>query len=76
MEIRWARPARKHRIGRAHARHVIETVIPEVIPATDRDEHWRWVGPDDRGIELEIEAAVTDVLLIIHVMPTALRRNR
>lgn len=34
-----------------------------------------WVGPDDRGIELEIVAVVLpDELLVIHVMPTALRR--
>lgn len=35
-------------------------------PATDElDPRIEWIGPDDRGIELEI----------ILVMPTALRRN-
>ena len=52
---------------------------PEVITATeDRDVHWSWVGVDDRGVELEIEAALPadeDILHVIHVMPTALRRN-
>jgi hypothetical protein len=32
---------------------------------------------DDRGIELEIIAVeLPDMWLVIHVMPTALRRNR
>lgn len=34
-----------------------------------------WIGPDDRGVELEIIAAVVDgMYLVVHVMPTALRR--
>jgi hypothetical protein len=34
-----------------------------------------WVGADDRGIELEIVAAILpDFYLVVHVMPTALRR--
>lgn len=80
VQIRWARSARKHRIGRTHALRVITMTAPEVITATeDRDVHWSWVGVDDRGVELEIEAALPadeDILLVIHVMPTALRRNR
>ena len=35
-----------------------------------------YVGTDDRGIELEIVAVdVPDGFLVIHVMPTALRRR-
>jgi hypothetical protein len=35
-----------------------------------------WVGADDRGVELEIVAVVLqDLYLVIHVMPTALRRR-
>lgn len=34
-----------------------------------------WIGTDDRGVELEIVAAVlSDRYLVIYVMPTALRR--
>jgi hypothetical protein len=34
-----------------------------------------WIGTDDRGVELEIVAVVLpDRYLVIHVMPTALRR--
>lgn len=32
------------------------------------------IGPDDRAVELEIVAAVlTDLFVVVHVMPTALR---
>jgi hypothetical protein len=35
-----------------------------------------WIGVDDRGIELEIVALVLpDVVVVIHVMPTALRSS-
>ena len=34
-----------------------------------------WIGTDDRGVELEIVAVVLpDLYLVIHVMPTELRR--
>ena len=36
-----------------------------------------WVGEDDRGVELEIVLVETpDIFLVIHVMPTALRRRK
>lgn len=36
-----------------------------------------WIGEDDRGIELEIVLVETsDVFLVIHVMPTSLRRRK
>ncbi len=58
--------------------HVIDTTEPTRIPATESaDARLVWVGPDDRGIELEIVALdLPDEWLVIHVMPTALRRNR
>jgi hypothetical protein len=40
---------------------------------------WFWIGPDERGRELEIIAVEidsggdADYLLVIHVMPTELR---
>jgi len=34
-----------------------------------------WIGQDDRGLELEIVAIVSDnYLLVIHVMPTIFRK--
>jgi len=35
-----------------------------------------WIGEDDRGIELEIVALdLGDAIVVVHVMPTALRRR-
>ena len=58
--------------------HVINTVDPIAVPATETaDARLVWVGLDDRGIELEIVALdLPDEWLVIHVMPTALRRDR
>ncbi|MEP6463776.1 MAG: hypothetical protein ABJC62_10260 [Frankiaceae bacterium] len=44
---------------------------PERIPATsDRDAQLVWIGPDDRGVWLEVVAVdLPDTLLVIHVMP-------
>jgi len=51
---------------------------PERVPADgDLDDRLLWVGPDDRGIVLEVMAVdLPDYLLVIHAMPVALRRNR
>jgi hypothetical protein len=51
---------------------------PTVVPATAvYDERLGWIGVDDRGIELEIVAMVlADALVVIHVMPTALRGSQ
>jgi hypothetical protein len=58
--------------------HVIDTIEPTRIPATDiADARLVWVGPDDRGVELEIVALDLGAeWLVMHVIPTALRRNR
>lgn len=77
--IRFARSARKHRIGRAHAMHVIQTAQATLLAETGThgDDQLHWVGADDRGLELEIVALVLPgVILVIHVMPTALRRGK
>ena len=56
--------------------HVITTVETQAVPATDvADARLVWIGLDDRGIELEIVALELDkAVVIIHVMPTGLRR--
>jgi hypothetical protein len=72
--VRFTRTARKHRIGKAHALHVLNTCEPTRV-ATDRDEQLVWIGADDRGVELEIVALEKpDCLLVIHVMPTHYRK--
>ncbi|WP_189247599.1 hypothetical protein [Streptosporangium pseudovulgare] len=51
---------------------------PRVVPSPGPhlDEQWHWLGPDDRGLQLEVIAVLTEkCLLVIHVMPTALRRS-
>ncbi len=74
MELAWTQSSRRHRIGRAHARHVINTVEPIAITTADGSKGLLWVGPDDRGLELEVVAVVLPGLyLVIHVMPTALK---
>ena len=76
--VRWFQSARRHRVGRAHALHVITTNEPTVVPAAAAyDERLVWIGEDDRGIELEIVALLLpDAVVVIHVMPTALRSTR
>lgn len=70
--IRFTRSARKHRIGKTHALHVMNTSEP-----VDDEEGIGWIGPDDRGVELEIYLLERpDVFLVIHVMPTELRRRK
>jgi len=55
---------------------VIMTIEPERVAATEvADARLLWIGPDDRGIELEIVALdLGDVIVVLHVMPTSLRR--
>lgn len=75
MVVRFTQSARRHRIGKAHALHVINTIEPEVIPTDDTNRsQLLWIGPDDRGLDLEIVAIVEpDYLLVIHVMPNHFR---
>ena len=56
--------------------HVIATTEPVQVAATGSfDARLVWIGLDDRGVELEIVALdLPDAIVIIHVMPTALRR--
>jgi hypothetical protein len=74
--VRWYRSARRHRTGKAHAMHVINTTDPvHVPPSADLDARLVWIGVDDRGIELEIVASdLPGAVVVIHVMPTSLRR--
>jgi hypothetical protein len=56
---------------------VIDSVAPDHVPATaTADARLVWIGEDDRGIELEIVALdLNDAIVVVHVMPTALRRR-
>jgi hypothetical protein len=71
--VQFTRSARKHKIGRAHALAVIAGTEPTELPADDeRDDRLVWVGLDDRGLELEVIAAIKpDCMLVFHVRPTS-----
>lgn len=69
--LRFTRSARRYRIGKAHALRVINTAEP-----IEDEDGIGWIGPDDRGVELEVYLLERpDVFLVIHVMPTDLRRK-
>jgi hypothetical protein len=75
-QVRFSQSARRHRLGRAHVLHVMNTVVPEVIEADEVNRsRLLWIGPDDRGLSLEIVAILEPgYLLVIHVMPHQFRR--
>jgi hypothetical protein len=77
FEIRIVSGARKHglsrrRIEQALARHwEAETVV-----SGSTDPKIRFVGVDERGVEIEVVAVVLPgILLIIHAMPTRFRER-
>ena len=75
--VRFAKSARKHRIGKAHVLHVLENNEPTtvLVPET-KDAQLLWAGIDDRGLELEVIAVkLAEYLLVIHVMPRTFRRR-
>ena len=84
LEIRFTQAARKHRIGRASVRHVMATVTPAGTVTAQGNLAWVYTGDDERGRELEViaveigqEEGQDPFLLVIHAMPTSLRkRNR
>jgi hypothetical protein len=55
----------------------MSTIDPVLVPSDDmRDARLYWLGRDDRGVMLEIVALdLPDELVIIHVMPTALKKR-
>lgn len=77
VPIRFTQSARRHRIGRAHVLGVIATVAPAVLPAEGAlRERLVWVGPDHRGLVLEIVVICEpDQLLVVHAMPRRFRRR-
>ena len=76
--VRFTQSACKHRIGKAHVLAAMEAAgDPLRVPADDDlDERLVWVGPDDRGVVLEVIGIdLPEYLLIIHVMPETFRRT-
>ncbi len=77
-QVKFIRTSLKHRVGRTSARHVMATTDP--IESTHVATHTSlriWVGPEERGRELDIVAVERpDCWLVIHVMPTDYRRSQ
>ena len=77
VEVRFSQSARRHRIGKARALHVNDGADPSRVSDEEAPDRLVWVGEDDRSLELEVVALdLPDYLLVIHVMPTQLRRRR
>ena len=76
--IKFLKSARKHRIGKADARYVIEMYEPIASEQTEElTIKYKWIGEDTKGRELEIAAEYfDDFLIVFHVMPTIYRRKR
>ncbi len=77
VELRFTQAARRHRVGRASVRWMLARTSPAATTTKDGSQAWLWVGPDERGRELEVIAVevqgsqdLDPVLLVIHVMPT------
>ena len=70
--------ARRHKIGIAHSKFVIEMYEYEILLVhNDGRKELKWVGVDTADRELEIIGVLEDsVLKIKHVMPTIYRRKR
>jgi hypothetical protein len=69
--VEFAQSARKHRIGRARVRQVLEDPVAEaILPAENgRQERLVFLGDDESGRALEVMAVRTDEgLLVIHAM--------
>ena len=46
VQVRFSQSARRHRIGKAHTLHVMNTTEPKVTPADETSNERRlWIGP-------------------------------
>lgn len=74
VEIRWARSATKHRIGRERSAYVVRTatiILSQPAPGDSpaKSDRLIFLGRDETGALLEVMAIETDRgLLVIHAM--------
>lgn len=75
VDVRYARSAAKHRIGRAAIRYVMTTTDPMETTTKTGEPGWLYVGRDERGRRLEVMAVEISAargrppyLLVIHAM--------
>jgi hypothetical protein len=75
VRIKFAKLARKHRIGRQRVHEVIASSLPSQLEV-DGITKLHWVGRDSRGLELEIVAVIqNESLLVIYAMPYHYRKR-
>lgn len=85
MRMKFTQAARKHKIAKGRALHVIRNTEPvEVTDDNGNVTGFDWIGNDDRGLELHIigivkvderSATGEKIALITHVFPTALNKK-
>ena len=76
ITVRFTQSSRRHRVGRRRIVSVMNDEMPRVTVRDDGVVECAWLGPDDRGVVIEVTALVIDgTLLVIHAMPAALRRR-
>lgn len=55
----------------------METIERQEVITSSGAAGLAWIGKDDRGVELEVMAVLlADVVFVVHVMPTVLRRRK
>lgn len=84
VELRFTQAARRHRIGRGHVIYVVDQYVPMATSTLRGDAALEWYGRDSTGRELHVVVVVLqpgddpldpELGLVVHVMPTALRRR-
>ena len=77
FDIRITSGARKHGLTRSRIEQALSNQqLSDTVASEGTDPKIYFIGPDSRGVELEIVAVVLPrMLLIIHAMPTRYRRK-
>lgn len=77
FEVRIVSGARKHGLSRRRIEQALDRHgIADTILGAASDPKIRFVGADERGVEIEVVAVVLPkLLLIIHAMPTRFRER-
>jgi hypothetical protein len=77
FEVRIVSGARKHGLSRRRIEQVLaHHRVAETVLSGSTDPKIRFVGPDERGVEIEVVAVVLPgILLVIHAMPTRFRER-
>jgi hypothetical protein len=84
VRLKFARSARRHKIGKAHALAALaeagEPTVSQGMYEGIMRTYLDWVGTDDRGVELEITGRIAEedegLVIVIHVMPTEFRSKK